>query len=106
MNDLNTVSALVKEILEEDTQARNDVNVLYLRVLEHSSGRNGIRLGTMTVPVFLLHMKDYGLPGFETVRRSRQKVQADNLDLAGSEAVRRKRAKKEDEYRAFARSEV
>ena len=51
-------------------------------------------------------MKEYGLPGFETVRRSRQKVQADNPELAGSEAVRRKRAKKETVYREFATSEV
>ena len=106
MNDLKAVSAMVKSILAEDTQARNDDNVLYFKVLQIVSNRNSIDLQSMTVPVFLLHMKDYGLPGFETVRRSRQKVQADNPDLAGSEAVRRKRAKKEDEYRAFARSEV
>ena len=56
-------------------------------------------------PVFLLNMKHYGLPGFETVRRSRQKVQADNPDLAGNAAVRRKRAKQEAVYREFAASE-
>ena len=106
MNDLNAVSAIVKSILNEDKQARNDDNVLYLRVLQYVSDRNSIDLQSMTVPVFLLRMREYGLPGFETVRRSRQKVQADNPELAGSEAVRRKRAKQESVYREFATSEV
>lgn len=106
MNDLKAVSAMVKNILMEDSQARNDDNVLYLKVLQRVSNRNSIDLQSMTVPVFLLKMREYGLPGFETVRRSRQKVQADNPELAGSAVVRRKRAKQETVYREFATSEV
>lgn len=106
MNDLKAVSAMVKSILAEDTQARNDDNVLYFKVLQIVSNRNSIDLQSMTVPVFLLKMKEYGLPGFETVRRSRQKVQADNPDLAGNVAVRRKRAKQESVYREFATSKA
>ena len=106
MNDLKTISDIVKNILSQDTQARNDDNHLYLRVLQHISSRKGIDIQTMTVPAFLMGMKRYGLPGFETVRRSRQKVQADNPELAGSEAVRRKRSKQETVYREFAASEV
>ena len=53
-----------------------------------------------------MKMKEYGLPGFETVRRSRQKVQADNPELEGTESTRRKRAKQEAVYREFATSEV
>ena len=106
MNDLKAVSAMVKSILAEDTQARNDDNVLYLKVLQIVSNRNSIDLQSMTVPVFLLKIKEYGLPGFETVRRSRQKVQADNPDLAGNTAVRRNRAKQESVYREFATSKV
>ena len=106
MNDLKAVSAIVKNILMENTRARNDDNVLYLMVLNHVSNRNGIDIQSMTVPVFLMKMKEYGLPGFETVRRSRQKVQADNPELEGTEATRRKRAKQEAVYREFATSEV
>ena len=106
MNDLKAVFAMVKSILAEDTQARNDDNVLYLKFLQIVSNRNSIDLHSMTVPVFLLKMKEYGLPGFETVRRSRQKVQADNPELEGTEATRRKRAKQEAVYREFATSEV
>lgn len=106
MNDLKAVSAIVKSILMENTRARNDDNVLYLMVLNHVSNRNGIDIQSMTVPVFLMKMKEYGLPGFETVRRSRQKVQADNPELEGTESTRRKRAKQEAVYREFATSEV
>ena len=98
MNDLKAVSAMVKVILTENVQARNDDNVLYLKVLQIVSNRNSIDLQSMTVPVFLLKMKEYGLPGFETVRRSRQKVQADNPELEGTESTRRKRAKQEAVY--------
>lgn len=106
MNDLKAVSAIVKNTLMENTRARNDDNVLYLMVLNHVSNRNGIDIQSMTVPVFLMKMKEYGLPGFETVRRSRQKVQADNPELEGTESTRRKRAKQEAVYREFATSEV
>ena len=106
MNDLKAVSSIVKNILMENTRARNDDNVLYLMVLNHVSNRNGIDIQSMTVPVFLMKMKEYGLPGFETVRRSRQKVQADNPELEGTESTRRKRAKQEAVYREFATSEV
>ena len=35
MENLKTVSALVKNILEQDNKARNTDNHLYLKVLEH-----------------------------------------------------------------------
>ena len=58
MNDLKAVSAMVKVILTENVQARNDDNVLYLKVLQMVSNRNSIDLQSMTVPVFLLKMKE------------------------------------------------
>ncbi len=98
----------ITETLEKNVkvEAASRDNVLYLMVLNHVSNRNGIYIQSMTVPVFLMKMKEYGLPGFETVRRSRQKVQADNPELEGTESTRRKRAKQEAVYREFATSEV
>ena len=52
MENLKTVSALVKNILEQDKKARNTDNHLYLKVLEHYSGQHGIDIHAMTVPVF------------------------------------------------------
>lgn len=104
MENLKTVSALVKNILEHDHKARNTDNHLYLMVLEHYSGLRGIDIHAMTVPVFLKELDRRSFPGFETVRRSRQKVQATYPDLAPSEAVGKRRAKNEVVYREFAES--
>lgn len=106
MNDLKTVSGLVKQILEEDISSRNSDNVLYLKVLEHYSGNRGIDLNKMAVPDFLKHLDSHDFPGFETVRRSRQKVQETYPELAASEAVGRFRSKNENVYRDFAAGKV
>lgn len=106
MNDLKTVSALVKEILEQDSIARNTDNHLYLRVLEHYSRQNGINISVMTVPSLLQELDRHSFPGFETVRRSRQKVQATYPELAPTENVGRKRCKNEMVFKEFALSEV
>ena len=106
MENLKTVSALVKNILENDHKARNTDNHLYLKVLEHYSGHHGIDIHAMTVPVFLKELDKHSFPGFETVRRSRQKVQATYPDLAPTENVGRKRSKNEMVYKDFALSEV
>ena len=106
MENLKTVSALVKNILENDHKARNTDTHLYLKVLEHYSGLRGIDIHAMTVPVFLKELDKHSFPGFETVRRSRQKVQAIYPDLAPTESVGRKRSKNETVYKDFALSEV
>jgi hypothetical protein len=102
MNDLKTISGLVKHILEQNKQARNSDCILYLKVLEHQSHEKGIDLQLLSVPVFLTEMKQKGFVGFETVRRARQKVQATFPELSGSETVEGFRMENEKEFRAFA----
>lgn len=106
MNHLETVSGLVKNILEQDLEARNTDNYLYLKVLEQYADLKGMSVNTMTVPVLLKEVDQHNLPGFETVRRSRQKVQAAYPELAPSENVSRNRRKTESIYRKYALSEV
>lgn len=106
MNELKTVSALVKNILEQDGKARNTDHYLYFKVLEHYSELRGIDIYSMTIPLFLKKLDNHIFPGFETVRRSRQKVQAAYPDLAADKAVEKSRAKNESAYRDFAVSEV
>lgn len=55
MNELKNVSALVKNILEDDERARNTDNYLYLKVLENISSQRGINIYAMTVPVFCMN---------------------------------------------------
>lgn len=102
MNELKTTTKLVKAILEENKQARNSDSFLYLKVLEHISKQEGFAISHMTVPYFLENMKHYGFPGFETVRRTRQKIQAMFPELAACDKVADMRAAQEDEFRAYA----
>ncbi|MEG0416567.1 MAG: hypothetical protein RR565_10590 [Erysipelothrix sp.] len=60
----------------------------------------------MSVPSFLLQMKDYGFPAFETVRRSRQKIQETYPELLATGIIGKRRVKKENEYREFAKSGI
>ena len=106
MRDLKTVSALVKQILEKNVEARNSDNILYLEVLRYYSSEKSIDLHHLSVPDFLMKLEQKGFPAFETVRRSRQKVQATYPELAATGAVGAFRARNEKGYREFARSKV
>jgi hypothetical protein len=103
---LITTTNLVKTILEENPQARNSDSYLYLKVLENISAQKGIDLSGLTVPNFLTSINVLGLPCFETVRRSRQKIQSEYPELAANKTVQGYRTENELEYVGYARSEV
>lgn len=100
--DLKYISDVVKVILKANERARNSDSFLYLRVLEYYGCLNGIDVKSLTVPAFLMNMEDYGLPKFESVRRTRQKAQAQYPELAACDRVKDGRMAIEREYRAFA----
>ena len=106
MNDLKTTTKLVKAILEQDERTRNSDSFLYLKVLEHISDQEGFAINHMTVPYFLENMKEYGFPGFGTVRRTRQKVQQHHPELAACDKVKGMRMIQETEFRQYARGEA
>ena len=105
MLDLKNTTALVKSILEQDKQCRNSDSFLYLKVLTVIGKQKGIDIEKMSIPYFLLNLHGAGFPGFETVRRTRQKLQQHHPELAACEAVEGFRADLEAQYRAFARCE-
>lgn len=105
MNDLQTTTALVKSILEQDKQCRNSDSFLYLKVLTEIGKQKGIDIDSMSIPYFLLNLHGVGFPGFETVRRTRQKLQQHHPELAACEAVEGFRMENEAEFRAYARGE-
>ena len=106
MNDLKNTTEMVKAILEQDKQCRNSDSFLYLKVLSVVAKRKGIDLEKMTVPFFLLNLHGAGFPGFETVRRTRQKLQQHHPELCACEAVEGFRMENEADFRAFARGEA
>ena len=104
--ELKNTTAIVKAILEKDQRARNSDSHLYLKVIEYIATQNGYNLWNFKVPFFLNHMAEYGFPPFESVRRSRQKLQRKFPELSASEKVAEQRAENEEAFREFAREEV
>lgn len=102
MNNIKRTSDLVKQILIEDETARNSDTFLYLQVCHH------LNPSALEKPFWqvLSGLKTYNLPNFETVRRTRQKIQADFPELASSERIKGMRAEKEQEFREFARGDA
>ena len=106
MTDLKNTTELVKAILEENEQTRNSDSFLYLKVLSAVGQQKGIDIEKMTVPFFLENLHGAGLPGFETVRRTRQKIQQHHPELASSDRIAAFRADNEAEFREYARGTV
>lgn len=102
MADLYKVSELVKQVLESYPAARNSDNHLYYFVLKIIGKKNGLDIDSMSMPRFLLHMREYGFPPFESVRRARQKIQHNHPELAGTKTVEGCRRMEEEQYREFA----
>jgi len=104
-DDLKTTTSVVKKILETDEQSRNSDSFLYFKVLEHYGNRTGVDIHNMSVPHFLLNMSHLGVPPFESVRRTRQKVQAAYPWLTSNKKVAEFRSANEQIYRAYALEE-
>lgn len=102
-NRLNTTKALVKTILEHEPKTRNSDSYLYFRVISILSDKHNIDINGIPVTAFLLNMNDFPFPPFESVRRTRQKIQEKRPDLAACPEVQIFRAENEEIYREFAR---
>lgn len=98
--ELNQTLVLVKDILKHYPYARDSDMYLYSIIVRR------LNPGAATMPFenVILNLDDLGLPCFETVRRTRQKVQAEHPDLKGSEKVRSLRSINEEVHKEFARS--
>jgi len=98
--EIKKTHSLVKMILAEYPQARNSDNYLYYKVIEKINPNALHR----TFEYTLLNQKELGLPCFETVRRTRAKIQAENPDLQSSEPVHSFRSVNEEIMKEYARS--
>ena len=102
MRNLKTIEGKVRAVMQKDEEARNDDMLLYLKVC------NGCLKDTGAMP-FAEVMAQYkyleylGLPSFESVGRTRRKLQAQYPELMGNARVRRLRAAGEKAYRKYAK---
>jgi hypothetical protein len=100
---LNTTKAIVKSILEKYPRTRNSDSYLYLKVIQHFDKEYCTNIQNITVQDFLNNMYDgVPIPPFESVRRSRQKLQEEHPHLAACSEVQLLRDLNEDAYREFA----
>lgn len=106
MQKLKSIEALVKELLEADAETRNDDDYLYLKVCDCISFEKGCSLALFDSRYFLKNRKNLGFPPFETVRRSRQKMQRAYPELRANKKVAAHRAENEEAFREFAREGV
>lgn len=104
MLKLWTTSKLVKEILIEVPETRSCDAKLYYEVAKRIGAKQGQDFLNMNFGTVLLGMALYSLPSFETVRRSRQKIQEHNKDLCACDKVEGYRAVNEEIYKDYARS--
>lgn len=94
---LSNIKDLVLQILKDNPRTRNSDKLLYNQVCVEM----GVDIHRITVWDFF---HDPKMPSTESVRRARQKAQAENPDLRASQEVQNKRAELELEYREFART--
>lgn len=102
--NLKKIKARVLRILQEKPQARNSDNLLYLYVIREIAEEQQINLNFISIEDFLITMPISVFPHFESVRRARQKAQAENKELSADSAVEVFREQFREEFRKFARS--
>ena len=100
--ELRTTTNLVKQILTNDKRARNSDVYLYIKVCKN------INPSALNLPFIhvMSNLNTYGLPPFETVRRTRQKLQEHNPELSSSSDVDAQKILNEEEYRDYARQVI
>ena len=103
LSELKTVTTYVKDILEKDEKARNSDSYLYMQILNIFAYHKNVDIHKISVVDFLINMRAWGFPAFETVRRTRQKVQEHFPELAGAPEIAEFRKENEEAYREYAR---
>jgi len=99
MNKLETIAAVVKNILIDFPETRNSDELLYLKVCQHFNPSIALfPFGTV-----LPNYKTYDLPSWKSVERSRRKVQASHPELASNRKIKQLRTEQEAEYKQFAK---
>ena len=103
MLKLLKISELVKAFLIVDDRCRNSDSYLYFRVVTHIAAQQGVDIKNLTITDFLLNHQSKDFPCFETVRRTRAKVQECYPELKACDTVEGFRLENATKYRAYAR---
>ena len=96
MKDLKTIESRVRAILANNEEARDDDMILYLL---YCNRYGEVRVGELPFEMVMNNYKVFHIPCFESVRRTRQKIQAATPELGCSPEVRRARRKQQGKYK-------
>lgn len=103
---IEQIGEIVKRVLTEDGKSRNSDDYLYMKVCKIIAEERGFVLERIPVTDFFGMRKAYGFPPFESVRRSRQKCQAEDELLRADRCVKDAREENEQVYKEYARSKA
>lgn len=98
MSRVRFIEPLVKRILEENIEARNDDFILIAEV--YSLLNDSVK--RFSFNDIMVYHKNFGLPSIESITRARRKVQNLYEDLRATEGTRRIRANEELDYKEYA----
>lgn len=99
MKSIYKTEHIVKKVLEEYEDSRNDDFVLVYRVFKEIN--EGLTIRELFCEVMLNH-KEYGLPAISTIMRCRRKLVKEYPDLKPSKKVQKARDDKEGEIINYA----
>lgn len=99
MKSLFKMEDVVRDILSWNPNTRDDDFILIYEVYKVI---NPQMLSKRFDEILMLH-KHYGLPSFESIRRTRQKVQQQNPNLRASEKMKDLRRINEEYYKYFSK---
>ena len=88
---LKKIEEVVMKYLTVYPSARNSDNALYYYICSDLCKLANIPEDRITIRALLMDRELYGFPNYETIRRTRQKVQAEHPELKGSKEVQEAR---------------
>lgn len=100
MSKCAKVEPVVKKVLEEKPYTREDDFALVYEVFKEFVPN----LDDLSFQDVMINHKEYGLPYFESVRRTRPKLQNKYPELLPSKEVQEARKLEESDYRSYALS--
>lgn len=107
MRKLLKITELVKGVLEEYPETRNDDNLLWLEALRETAyKRDCVYVLDLGLSSLMHNIRALNLPTFESVSRARRKLQAKYPELRGTERAQRRRAEKEIIYKEYAKNGI
>lgn len=97
--ELKQTTKIVREIMENDERARNSDDYLILAVCTSINPE----CADLPFSEVMKHRKELGLPVFETIRRTGQRIREKHPELCGNEVVEAVRQLNQEVFRDYAK---